>query len=142
MSLFQVEETAHEGVHSDDWLELRPTDALGLLITPDTTNGELLDLSIKKWEFIVEWLEDEENADRIDDLDDCGGLTCALCLKYMDSAPKQYCKGCPIALAGHPGCGDTPYGEFHDVGENADRAGAARKEIVFLQKVKEEHGKV
>lgn len=71
----------------------------------DTMLGRLeegedpLELSIEKWEDIVEGVGFEDGIDN-----------CALCEKYRE----YECAGCPIDDSGNWGCEGTPYGEISD----------------------------
>lgn len=70
------------------------------------TAKEALKVSIKKWEFIVKFLENQIPLKYVDD----GGInSCGLCQRYYD----KNCLGCPVAEStGHPYCENTPYTKF------------------------------
>ncbi|KKK77396.1 hypothetical protein LCGC14_2854060 [marine sediment metagenome] len=84
------------------------------------TKERALQLSIRKWEFIV-----DAGAKFPDD----GGLTCALCELYAEI---PNCMGCPVAeFVEQPGCIGTPYGNYM----RGYTLEAATKELAFLKEV-------
>ena len=76
---------------------------------PVVTKMNALQLSISKWEFIVEWLKKGRQL-----MNDGGHETCGLCLLYAHPkekyGPDEICQGCPVrAYTGKPFCAGTPY---------------------------------
>lgn len=120
-----------------------------LSITPNTAHA--LDRSIEKWQGIV----DGKKSNR-------GAVDCALCTKFIRN---KDCAGCPVAgVTGKPRCEGTPYRAFASAqrrymgrgpGVTIDtvrKAGGprrhlmakvltwlARRELRFLQRVRDEH---
>jgi len=101
-----------------------------LRVTPPLTGEEddLLGLSIQKWESIVALLEAGEYVQA------CGGRrTCALCPRYRENK----CANCPINIAGHPYCDDTPYCNFEDNATGVEeKLAAAKAEVEFLKSLR------
>jgi len=81
-----------------------------------------LDLSIAKWEFILNYLETTGIL-----LYDGGNGTCGLCCAY------DYCHYCPIEQAGHKGCINTPYVDYLYAETLEEHIAAAKAEIEFLK---------
>jgi len=102
-----------------------------------------LELSIEKWEDIVENLESiEDVVDFNTDLE-TGNANCALC-EMFDVID---CEGCPVAESGSDGCENTPYSLFRDSIEDAfgdgdstleDVVECARRELEFLRGLRKE----
>lgn len=88
-----------------------------------------IDLSIKKWEFIVEAYENGIEGH----IKDGGDRTCALCIEYFAYA----CKGCPVYEAtGRMSCIGTPYRDYwrhYDGATQKERLGTAIAEVEFLR---------
>ena len=82
-----------------------------------------LELSILKWETIVNYLR--INEDKVID-NDCD--TCALCTLYMEDYIDR-CLRCPVALmVGRDGCYGTPWRGLADLDD-------AQAELEFLKEV-------
>lgn len=72
------------------------------------TEREALELSIQKWEIIVDRLREGLAIEG-----DGGYATCACCHKYCGN--KKACHGCPIMKqTGQPYCVGSPYLQFSD----------------------------
>ena len=107
-----------------------------------TSVEEALDISIAKWEYIVEHYY-EFDTDRYDgSFQDGGPDTCGLCMMFFYD---RDCDGCPVMEAtGKPCCYDTPYNEHADatyekeLTEETRRI--ARKELDFLKSLKNKYG--
>jgi hypothetical protein len=68
---------------------------------------------------------------------DGGVQTCGLCSLYYYGHDEE-CEECPIAIAGYPGCQDTPYQAYRQAVVNGDLEVAthtARRELVFLRRL-------
>lgn len=98
----------------------------------DERTLEALRASIRHWEEIVALDDDAIRYPPI------GPRHCAFCALFNTYAKGEPgCAGCPVAEAGFPGCGDSPYDEL----ENAVCCGdepsviraAARAELEFLR---------
>ena len=81
----------------------------GLIVTDEfkPTIRNALDLSIAKWEFILEHLY--ATGDKIID---GGETTCGLCQLYSHDEEVRSCPSCPIEIAGNIGCINTPYEDY------------------------------
>lgn len=89
---------------------------------------ELVRLSLRKWEFMLEAVEREP---WLEDYLDCGSFaTCALCQRFYPGS--NYCEGCPIEMLGASGCTDTPYDDYRTYGA---APWVIQGEIEFLHKV-------
>lgn len=100
-----------------------------------TSDIQALELSIKKWEVIRDWIK--ENNQVIDN--GYSGYSCALC-EYTDG---YLCTGCPVfKKTGKPYCGDTPYHKYR-IAEGDDNVidayFAADEEVKFLQSILDEY---
>ena len=102
-------------------------------------NGENpLNISIEKWQDIVEYLSDNKRISykKLNALEN-GANNCALCEVHWDNS----CNGCPVyRYTGRPFCGGTPYEKFnHEKKYNAKRDNLlkyAKAELSFLKKLK------
>jgi len=111
----------HRFYLTDDTLHVSPT------LTGNEPNP--LELSIQKWETIVTLLE------RGSYVSLCGGRrTCALCFHYR----RNSCVSCPISDAGHAYCDRTPYDDFEEASNIAEKLITARAEVEFLKSLREE----
>lgn len=104
---------------------------------PEITSDEMaLELSIKKWEFIRDWIE--ENNKVI--MNGYKGDSCALCIKYIGH--NGSCNRCPVDTNGHSDCVGTPFFDYTNNvfgKENIVVAyKAANDEVEFLQKLLKE----
>lgn len=101
-----------------------------LPIVRNCDERDLLELSIQKWEFVLEHY-DEIHADG-------GSNTCALCMRYDPSGfvvPR--CGGCPVRKAtGQPGCVGSPFMKFHKATCADERYVAAAQELEFLKSLR------
>ena len=94
------------------------------------TDGDLLDLSIQKWQYIANYIEEHKIR-----LEESGAGTCALCMKYVE------CTDCPVCeTTGKGGCYDTPYFGFVRANDWEEALLYALQEVKFLQEVKDKHG--
>jgi hypothetical protein len=89
---------------------------------------EALEISIRKWEFIVQKIERDKKA-----FYDGGAATCGLC-RFFDA-----CFRCPVgvkagmtAYVDHSGCFYTPYQHWVGVYGPEDKLVAAKAELEFL----------
>lgn len=106
-----------------------------VLVGPDWVapedEEEAINLSVNKWQFVVESLESSTSL-----VNDGGWTTCALCQIY-DRGNHERCYGCPVVeRTGLPGCENTPYREYREALKRGDRTAAldaARREVEFLQ---------
>ena len=88
-----------------------------------------LELSIKKWEFIVGMLNAGEEVSN-----DGGLLTCGLCILY--DPRESHCAGCPVReRTGLSYCNGTPYEAWEDE-DDFDRTTIAEKELAFLESLR------
>lgn len=84
--------------------------------------------SIAKWEAIVDGTGEDN-----------GWKNCPLCLLFNNRSGEitnKYCRGCPVADAGHTRCDHTPYADFVEAEDACDteaRAQAAKDEGRFLR---------
>lgn len=91
--------------------------------------------SIKKWEFIVSYLEEHPK----EVIGDGGFKTCALCAKYGCRSDEHYvcCSGCPVSNATSTiWCATTPYTVYSREANHGDHTGSlcsARAMVLFLQ---------
>ena len=86
------------------------------------TPENALDLSIAKWEFILNYLETVGIP-----LQDGANETCGLCCAYY------ICVSCLVRHAGYKGCMDTPYEDYLDAETLEEHITAAKAEITFLK---------
>lgn len=109
----------------------KPALALGAAY-PKVTRENALDLSIAKWQAIVDYyVKHEQDSERrlLSEYD-----TCALCLLYT---PPFSCLGCPVqARTGTFQCHNTPYWDHRNAMTPAQALRAARRELAFLQSLK------
>lgn len=100
---------------------------------PDNVQ-EALDISIAKWEFLVEnpvW----DGADG----------TCGLCMLFLrlgDLGDPPHCEGCPIANAGYVGCRGTAYETYLNAdicGTKDEMIAAAKQQVDFLKSLQEQY---
>jgi len=146
--LFKVDDMSEEC----DWNRLAPTERFKEMTDVHGSDvNTLLDLSLKKWQFLLEEMELTGWPVR-----DGGPTTCALCSSFNMIGGQGYCSTlCPIkADTGRDACADTPYDDWHDfeklrwikhtdaigfpgnavVGEMID---VARREVAYLERLKE-----
>ena len=101
---------------------------------PTLTRKTALAFSIKKWEFVVEQLEDGKRVTKDD-----GVVTCGLCQVYWKL---DTCTSCPVKEAtGLDACEGTPYDEWHDEiwkpwKDKPSLLKAAKAELAFLRGLK------
>ena len=96
-----------------------------------------IDLSIEKWQDIVDALEKAVDIDQYDWTLELGASNCALCHQYTDD---DDCCACPIYETTGKECEDTPYREWSDAEGERDLIAmreAAKEELAFLRMVKE-----
>jgi len=89
---------------------------------------ELIEASLKKWETIVNWLQ--ENPGLV--LWDGGASTCPLCARFSN------CEDCPIAKTASDFCEGTPYQDYLEARSRRDAAKAsasAKAEVKFLREL-------
>lgn len=100
---------------------------------------DALELSIEKWEDIVEHLSMIDDIKEYDKALEDGGDNCALCCLFRDRV--NVCVGCPVSAAGGYKCNDTPYTKFdkaereYDCGEMLKYA---LEELEFLKGLRKE----
>ena len=106
---------------------------------PEVTEENALDLSIAKWEAIVQIIEEEQVKVR-----EQGHSTCALCqLHRMDLNTTPFwdeyeCGKCVVySRVGEESCEGTPYNEFTDADTPQEQLVAAIKQVEFLKSLKE-----
>lgn len=89
--------------------------------------GTALDLSIKKWEFIVAVMSRYIESEPLVDLYCNDGESCALCII------KHYgCEDCVVKVAGFFGCSGSPWDYFRDsIGQKS--LDYAIEEVTFLK---------
>ena len=96
------------------------------LVAQGEIEGDPLDESIRKWEFVVQWVE--ENHKR---LDEDGINTCALCISVG-------CYTCPVrARTGKMHCMGSPYYAYWGAAPWQKALEAAKAELAFLKSIKE-----
>jgi len=103
---------------------------------PRVTKANALELSISKWEFIVEWLKKGRQLN-----EDGSNETCGLCLLYnnpkKEYGPGAACQGCLVrAYTGRQYCAGTPYYTLGIDGVDASALSAVdatTAELEFLQ---------
>ena len=88
------------------------------------TPKNALDLSIAKWEFILNYLETTGITPH-----DGSGDTCGLCVLYMG----YLCCLCSIGAAGYKNCENTPYKDYLYAITLKEHITAAKAEITFLK---------
>ena len=90
-----------------------------------------LNASIKKWQTIVKYLKSHKGTY----VNNGDARTCALC-----NITRGYCDNCPVSDYGEKlmGCAYTPYFRYEGYTDNkyAKILGAAKREVIFLTKVK------
>ena len=86
------------------------------------TEENALDLSIQKWEFILNYLETESVI-----IYGGNSTTCALCIMH------SRCLGCPVKNAGHYGCSNTPWASYSHAWDVEEAKVYAQQEIDFLK---------
>lgn len=98
---------------------------------PVTILGSL-NASIKKWQVIAKFLSKNKTASLLNGDAD----TCALC-----HIVRGMCDDCPIHLYSerYSGCNNTPYDSYVDAYTRGRALKAAKREVVFLTKVKEHY---
>jgi len=84
-----------------------------------------LELSIKKWEFIVDYIENNNKK-----VDSGGTASCALCMIYR-------CKDCIVGRSGYEGCEGTPLYNFLYAGTYEWQLEAAIAEVAFLKTLRD-----
>lgn len=93
-----------------------------------------LDLSIKKWEFLVEALQHRVSICSNQTISDGGSMTCALCELYLP----RHCEECPIKLhTGERFCQGTPFTKYVRSGTVVRQLQHAEEEVAFLKALKE-----
>jgi len=94
----------------------------------DVPVRELIEASLKKWETIVDWLQ--ENPGLV--LRDGGAATCSLCARF-------FCyRDCPIAKTASDFCEGTPFQDYLEACSRRDAAkalAAAKAEVEFLNRL-------
>lgn len=112
-----------------EWVEpIHPLLSLAYIGAPPENEGEAWDMTMDKWTI----LEKETGRDVL--LDDGVSRTCGLCVYFE-------CPVCPISLAGHMGCENTPFYDYRMAVENNDVVAAneaAKDELEFLAMTREE----
>ena len=89
---------------------------------------ELLELSIEKWQTIVDHIKSHIGKSRM--VKDGGKWTCTCCLRYFEN----HCYACPIyEYKSRTHCEETPYALYQDKPNLTN----AKKEVAFLKKVLE-----
>ena len=95
-----------------------------------------LDLSIQKWQDIVDCLQKIRSVQEFDEDLEQGRDNCALCETFPD------CKGCPVyEKTGYPYCAGTECPRFHTAWLGGDlwtMRDAAEKELNFLRNLQHE----
>lgn len=86
-----------------------------------------LDLSIKKWEFIVDVIEHYHDLQEgvFPYCNDCD--SCALCMRHRG------CEGCPVKEDGNFGCSGTPWSFYRHSEDQEMALGFAKKEVTYLK---------
>lgn len=88
-------------------------------------------ISVEKWKSLVLLFEDGHN------VYGKGVLTCGFCMLYY----RDNCSGCPISRkTGQRNCRGTPHEEFSNDLFLPEKLIVARKELQFLQYLKDELG--
>lgn len=91
------------------------------------SKAEALELSIRKWQVLLELAEGGRK------IDDGATETCGLCQWHFVFGIK-WCEDCPVQIkTGRPGCNGTPYVDYHNADGPEEAADAARLEIEFLE---------
>ena len=94
-----------------------------------STDDQAWEVSLLKWRLILRLCSQGIL------VDDGGRQTCGLCSCYFYGHADE-CEDCPIKLAGHPACYETPYRDYLAAVEKGDLAlakQAAANEIEFLR---------
>jgi hypothetical protein len=93
-----------------------------------TNRQRALENSIKKWRFIVNYIEAGGYPPH-----DGGLKTCNLCALYFE----KDCEGCPVNFVDdHVGCDDTPYMQYNDLSPRKEALTAAKEELAFLESLR------
>lgn len=93
------------------------------------TESQAWEVTFKKWEMLRKTIEKGKL------IEDGGKSTCGLCILYYYGHSDE-CEECPIAKAGYPGCGDTPYMDYRNAvksGSLSTAMKAIEKENSFLR---------
>lgn len=103
------------------------------------TLAEAFDISIAKWEFIVQQMRENGLV-----ILDGGTNTCGLCMmfrEWSDELGDETCGDCPVVLhTGMDGCNETPYEDFYPHKKTVEqKIAAAEAELVFLKMLRERH---
>lgn len=107
----------------------KPPHTLAYLGDPPKNEEEAWDITLRKWQVLAE--------PRSVKVHDGGTRTCGLCWLYHAQHQRgSGCEKCPIGIAGHVECRETPYIEYKNA-ENPDEAReCAKKELYFLRNIK------
>ena len=97
---------------------------LGITDEFKPTIRNALDLSIAKWEFILEHLKTWGVI-----IHDGGTATCGLCFTFR-------CTMCPISVVRDSGCDDTPHADYLSAETLEEHIAAAKAELEFLKGVR------